>query len=139
MMHELTNLGPAELDVLQTLWERGPSTAREIREALERERPLAHASVATILKRLHAKGLVAFRKAGRGKAFLYEARHEPEHVRSSALKKLMRRIFAGDAVSLISALVDSEPLTPGQIQQLRQLLDRLETDRRNTSRKRSQP
>jgi predicted transcriptional regulator len=136
MPKELPNLGPAELDVLRTLWERGASTAREIREAMESHRPLAHASVATLLKRLHEKGLVEYRKGDRGKAFLYEARHELEHVQSSAVKKFVRRIFAGDAMSLVSALVESEPLTPHQIREVRQMLDRIETTQRSASRTR---
>jgi predicted transcriptional regulator len=137
MPKELPNLGPAELDILRTLWERGASTAREIREAIESHRPLAHASVATILNRLHQKGLVVYRKGDRGKAFLYEARHELEHVQSSAVKKFVRRIFAGDAVSLVSALVESESLTPDQFRRLREMLDRIETTQRTASRKRS--
>src|SRR5262245_4501811 len=108
MPKELPNLGPAELDILRTLWERGASTAREIRQALESQRPLAHASVATILHRLHQKGLVEYRKADKGKAFVYEARHEAGQVQSSAVRKFVRRIFGGDAVSLVSALVESE-------------------------------
>ncbi len=139
MPKELPNLGPAELDILQMLWERGASTAREIREAIEPHRPLAHASVATILNRLHQKGLVEFRKADRGKAFLYEARHEQEHVQSSAVKKFARRLFAGDAVSLVSALVETEPLSPRQIQELRRMLDEQEAAPRRSIRKRSLP
>lgn len=137
MTRELPNLGPAELDVLRAIWERGPSTAREIRELLRSHRPLAHASVATLLKRLHQKGLVEFRKADRGKAFVYEARHEAGHVQSSAVKKFLRRVFAGDAVSLVSALVETEPLAADQIRELRQMLDRLEAGRRGASQKRS--
>lgn len=139
MPSDLPNLGPAELDVLRAIWERGPSTAREIREWLHAHRPLAHASVATLLKRLHQKGLVEFRKADRGKAFVYEARHEPGRVQSSAVKKFLRRVFAGDAVSLVSALVETESLAAHQIRELRQLLDRLEAGRQAPSRNRSEP
>ena len=139
MTRDLPNLGPAELDVLRAIWERGPSTAREIRESIASHRPLAHASVATLLKRLHQKGLVEYHKADQGKAFVYEARHEPGQVQSSAVKKLLGRVFGGDAVSLVSALVETEPLAPGQIRELRQLLDRLEAGRRGAARKRSEP
>ena len=138
MTRGVPNLGPAEMDILRVIWERGASTAREIREALEPSRPLAHASVATILKRLHHKGLVQFRKADRGKAFLYEAQRPQEHVWSSAVKSFVRHIFDGDAVSLVSALIDSEPLTAEQVQTLRTLLDRHDAGRRSPTRKRSQ-
>jgi predicted transcriptional regulator len=138
MPKELPNLGPAELDVLRTLWERGASTAREIRETIAAHRPLAHASVATILTRLHQKGLVEYRKGDRGKAFLYEARHEAEHIQSSVVKKFLQRIFAGDAVSLVSTLVESQPLTSNQIGELRRMLDRIESTQQSASRKRRQ-
>jgi len=135
MTRELPNLGPAELDVLRAIWERGPSTTRQIREWLASHRPLAHASVATILKRLHQKGLVKFRKAEHGKAFVYETQHPPQHVRSSAVKRFVQRTFAGDTLSMFSALVESEPLSADQIRELRRMLNRLEAATRNASKR----
>src|SRR5262245_20098504 len=73
MMSRRVPLPEAELDVMSCLWKLGSATAAQIREALEHRRPMAHATVCTLLKRLEEKGCVSREKASHGKAFLYRA------------------------------------------------------------------
>ena len=65
------------MEVLAVLHARGEADARAIREALERYRPMSHASVLTLLGRLEAKSLVQRRKGEVGKAFVYSAAKSP--------------------------------------------------------------
>ena len=55
----------AELEVLKALWERGPGTVRELREALGPQgRGWAYTTVQTLLQRLEAKGCVHSARGG---------------------------------------------------------------------------
>lgn len=72
-------LGSLQTKVLATLSRRGPSTVREIADALPKRDALAYTTVMTVLARLHDKGLVTRRKPG--KSFLYESRFTPAELR----------------------------------------------------------
>src|SRR5437879_3577813 len=69
---------PAELDVLGVLWSQGKATARNIRETMDKYRPMSHGAVVALLTRLEAKGLVSKTKGPVGKAFIYESTRKPE-------------------------------------------------------------
>ncbi len=124
-------LPDAELDVLACLWRRGKATAREVREALERYRPMAHGSVATLLGRLRTKGLVARQKGPVGKAFIYKPTRHPGPGYRRAVGDLLQRIFGGNSMALAASLFETTPPTPGELEALQGLLDQF---RENASR-----
>ncbi|MEX0912613.1 MAG: BlaI/MecI/CopY family transcriptional regulator, partial [Gemmatimonadota bacterium] len=57
------NFTDRELDLMLVLWERGPSTVAEVREALDDD--LAYTTVLTVLRVLEEKGHVAHTEEGR--------------------------------------------------------------------------
>ncbi len=104
-------LPDAELDVMACLWQGGALTARAVREALAGKRPMAHASVCTLLKRLEDKGLVVRSKGDAGKAFVYQPKTRPGATRRRLLGELIDRLFGGSGVALVSSLLESRPPT----------------------------
>ncbi len=116
------SLPGAEMDVMACLWNSGPATARAVREALLTRRPLAHASVCTLLKRLEAKGLVARRKGDAGKAFVYTAAAPPAGTSRRLLGDLLDRLFGGSGVALVTSLLESRPPSDDELEQLESLL-----------------
>jgi predicted transcriptional regulator len=115
----------AELEVLGCLRDRGELDARGIRQALLPSRPLSHSSVATLLRRLEAKGLVARRPAETGKAYLYRASGRSREAVQGVLRRLVGRVFGGDRLSVVSTLY-SGPVSEEEIEELRRLLKTLE-------------
>ena len=115
----------AELDVMACLWNLGQATAGELRDALHQKRPLAHASVCTLLNCLEAKGLVAREKGPVGKAFVYRPSVKPTAVRRRLLTELLDRVFGGSGVALVASLLESRPPTDEEINELRHLLENL--------------
>ena len=118
-------LPDAELDVMACMWQRGQATAREVREAMTDYRPMTHGSMVTLLKRLEAKGWVAREKGPVGKAFVYHPLRRPEPTRRRILSDVVRRVFEGNGVALVSTLFDSSPPTSEQLTQLEQLFEDL--------------
>ena len=121
----------AELEVMACIWQRGESTAREVREVMSTYRPMTHGSMVTLLKRLEAKGWLAREKAPVGKAFIYHATRRPEPTHRRILTDLVRRIFGGNGVALISTLLDSKPPTMEELDRLQKLFDDLREKRAN--------
>jgi BlaI family penicillinase repressor len=118
-------LPDAELEVLACLWRNGETTAREVREAMQHYRPMTHGSVATLLSRLQAKGLVARRKGPVGKAYVYKATRRPGPAYRRVVKDILERIFGGSSVALVNSLFETQPPTPDELDALQELLDEL--------------
>ena len=104
-----------ELDLMQVLWERGPSTVAEARAALEDE--LAYTTVLTVLRTLEAKGYVTHDP--RGKAYVYRAAVARRKAQRHALGSVLARFFGGSAQDLVLALIEDERITPEQLDALR--------------------
>jgi BlaI family penicillinase repressor len=104
---------PAELEVLQVIWERGPSTVREVMSVLNRQRPRAYTSVMSLMNVMVEKGLLTPKPKGR--AFVYSARVSQTGTQSEIVKDLLNRVFDGSASALVTHLLaeakpDSEEL-----------------------------
>lgn len=108
-----------ELEVMQVLWERGPSTVAQVKEALTDE--MAYNTVLTVLRRLEEKGYVGHEEEGR--AHRYHALVEAQAVRESALERLTRRVFGGSPELLLTHLVSGRKLSEAQLRRLRDLVD----------------
>ena len=122
------SLPDAELDVLSCLWQDEPQTARQIRETLTDRRPLAHASICTLLGRLEAKGLVTRKKAPTGKAFVYRATVAPSKTKQRLARDLMDRVFGGNGVQLMASLFEGRRPSNDEIGQLESLLEQLRNE-----------
>ena len=110
---------PAEVEILGILWERGPSTVREVHERLGAEKPVGYTGILKLLQNMHAKGLV--RRNQDGHAHVYEAR-EPARMKRQLLGDLVERVFAGSASQLILHLLEDEKATPQELEEIRQML-----------------
>jgi predicted transcriptional regulator len=108
-----------ELDVMQVLWERGPSTVAEVRAALSDE--LAYTTVLTMLRVLEEKGHVGHEEEGR--AHRYRALVERREAGSSALRRLTRKLFKGSPELLLTQLVSDRALSDEELRRMRALLD----------------
>jgi predicted transcriptional regulator len=118
---ESPTLTESELRLMNVLWDRGPSTVKDVLDALPADPPLAYNTVLTTLRILEEKGYLDHEKDGR--AFLYKPRVPREQARQSALRHVLSRFFENSAEQLVSNLLQSEKLTPAEIKRLRKLVE----------------
>ena len=109
-----------ELDLMNVLWQRGPSTVAEVRAELGGE--LAYTTVLTVLRVLEAKGHIGHEDEGR--AHRYFAKVEEQAARRNALSRLVERAFGGSAELLLTQLVEDHSLSDDEIKRLRVLMQR---------------
>jgi len=113
-------LTPLELQIMQVLWDAGPSTVSAVQEKLNSD--LAYTTVQTMLNVLLRKKKV--RRAAVGRAFAYQAAVSRERAVGSALKDLVSRMFGGSGEALLMALIDAEQITPEEIARATRLVSR---------------
>lgn len=120
--HELTEL---QITILKLFWARGEATVAEVWEELHRERGLAQTTVATLLSRLERRGVIARRVDQR--QYIYRALVTEDEVQRSMVGELTERLFAGDMTALVSHLLTSQEVDPGDLNRLRSLIDQAES------------
>ena len=114
----------AELAILTVLWQRGPSTVREVHEALTRDQDTGYTTVLKFLQIMHQKGLVTRDDSAR--AHVYEAAVSEADTQNSLVKDLLEGAFQGSAQKLVLSALTAKPSTPEELAEIRKLLDKLE-------------
>jgi BlaI family transcriptional regulator, penicillinase repressor len=109
-----------ELEILKVLWDRGPSTVREVLTVLNSERRRAYTSVMSLLNIMADKGL-AIRKP-QGRAYLYFAKRPREKTLGKMVHSLLGRAFEGSASSLVSQVLDQSKPTPEELDKIRKAI-----------------
>ena len=114
----------AELAILRVLWERGPSTVREVHDRLNVERETGYTTVLKFLQIMLEKGLVERDDAQR--THVYRAATEPDETRRELVEDLADRAFGGSAMRLVMQALSAKPASAEELAQVRRLLDELE-------------
>ena len=113
-------LGDLQHAIMRVLWQHNEATVAGVHDALFEERGLAPTTIATMLRKMEDKGVVAHRVEGR--QFVYRPIVSEDAVRSSMVGELLERLFAGDPAALVSHLVADHDIDHEEIERLRALL-----------------
>jgi len=114
----------AELDILRVLWDRGPSTVRDVHGVLGDRRGVGYTTVLKLMQIMAEKGLVLRDESAR--SHVYRARERPEATQRRLLRDLIARAFGGSAEALVLQALATRRATPAAIAEIRKLLDEME-------------
>ena len=117
-----------ELEILSVLWQRGPSTVREVHDALGEKKDIGYTSVLKFLQIMTAKGTV--RRNETQRAHVYEACLPAEQTKRQLAGDMLQRVFEGSASQLMMHALAGSKSSPEEIKELRHLLDEYERARR---------
>lgn len=110
---------PRETQIMNVLWDRGPSTVAEVRDTLDDGS--AYTTILTLMRVLEEKGHVARRVEG--KAHRYRPLVPREAARSRAVDRMVGQFFRGSTEQMMMQLVAREDLDDEALRRLRDLLD----------------
>lgn len=110
---------PAELDLLRVLWQRGPSTVRDLHAAVERD--VGYTTVLKLLQIMTEKGLVTRDAATR--SHVYTAAVSEDDTQRRLVADLLDRAFGGSRLDLVLQALSATPATTEELRQIRALLD----------------
>ena len=119
----MTKPTSAELAILNVLWKRGPSTVREVHEALSREQDTGYTTVLKLLQIMLKKGLVTRDSSER--AHVYQAAASEKETQTNLVRDLLDEAFQGSAQKLVLSALAAKPSTPEELDEIRKLLDQL--------------
>jgi BlaI family transcriptional regulator, penicillinase repressor len=127
-MTKLQKPTAAELEILHVLWQRGPSTVREVHEALAAKKPLGYTSVLKLMQIMTVKGLV--RRDEGQRAHVYQACEPEEKTKRQFAADVLERVFEGSASELMMHALAGRKGSKEEIEELRRLLDEYERKKR---------
>ncbi len=119
---EPIRLGELQLRIMKVLWaSSAPVSVAEVQHALDGE-PLAYTTVATMLRKMEDRGLVAHREEGR--KFLYEAVVTSVQASRSVADDLVHRMFGGSLTAAVNHLLETREVDPDELAELERLIRR---------------
>ena len=111
----------AELAILRVLWERGPSTVRQVHDVLARDRQAAYTTSLTLLQIMTEKGLVE--RDERDRTHVYRARLGEEQTQRQLVRDLVDRAFGGSAMKLVLQALAARRASPEELRDIRRAID----------------
>ena len=123
-MVEKPPLSKSEMEIARLLWEIGPATVREIHAEVCKSRQADFATIQTFLRRIESKGYATSKLEGRTR--IYSAKTRPRTVIRDTVDDLIERLFGGETMPLVKHLIEERGIQASEINELRELVDRLE-------------
>lgn len=122
----------SELEILHVLWGRGPSTVREVLEALNETKEMGYTGVLKLLQIMTAKGTV--RRDESQRAHVYEAFRPAEQTKRQLATDMLQRVFEGSASQLMMHALAGHKTSREEIEEIRRILDAYKGEKDGKSR-----
>lgn len=116
----LHRLGDLQLEILRVLWDRTEAPVAEVHKTLAADRDLAYTTVATMLRKMEARGLVKHRVEGR--SFIYRPAVAAEAVSRGLSDHLVERLFSGRLTDLVHHLLQTHEVSREELNRLEKLI-----------------
>ena len=111
----------AELAILRILWDRGPSTVRQVHDILGRDRQAAYTTALKLLQIMTEKGLV--RRDDTDRTHIYTHRLSEEQTQRQLVRDLLDRAFGGSSSKLVMQALNARRATPAELGEIRKLIE----------------
>jgi len=118
--NKIHRLGDLQLRIMQILWARTEATVAEVHGVLAGERDLAYTTVATMLRKMEARGLVRHRLDGR--SFVYRAAVREEDVSQGMADHLVDRLFEGSLSEMVHHLLTTRQVSHEELSKLEKMI-----------------
>jgi predicted transcriptional regulator len=118
----------SEVAILRVLWTRGPSTVRQIHDALADARETGYTTTLKLMQLMMEKGLLT--RDASSRTHVYTARLPQDQTQRLLVTDLVDRAFGGSAAALVMQALSARPVTPEQLKEIRQLIREEEESRK---------
>lgn len=126
----IDQLGKLQGAILDAVWLLGRATVHEVRDHLRKKRrELAYTTVLTALQRLEKAGLVKHQRSG--KSHVYSATRTREQAGARSVQRLVKSIFGGDRLLMLQHLLADDPLSEGEMTELRKLINQKRREKKD--------
>jgi len=118
------------MEILQILWQSGPSTVKEVNSELAMKKEVGYTTTLKILQIMYEKELVTRKK--KGKSHVYSSKISQYDTRQQVVDKIVNTVFQGSAMKLVMQALGNQNASPDEINEIRKYLNALDTNNRKT-------
>jgi predicted transcriptional regulator len=111
----------SELAILRVLWDRGPSTVRQVNDVLSASRETGYTTTLKFMQIMVEKGLVT--RDERDRSHVYSARWSQDQTQRQLVDDLVDRAFGGSAAALVLQALSAHPASPSELAEIQRLID----------------
>jgi BlaI family transcriptional regulator, penicillinase repressor len=113
-------LGDLQLRIMRILWKNTEASVSDVHAGLGGTNKFAYTTIATMLRKMEARGLVAHREEGR--TFIYKARIAEETVSRRMADDLLQKLFGGSLTLAVNHLLSSREVSNEELRELERLI-----------------
>lgn len=114
----------AELEILQVLWENGPSSVRFVNDKLNERREVGYTTTLKLMQIMFEKGLVTRNTDAR--SHIYEAAIDKDETQRTLLDNFVDNVFSGSAMNLVMSALGSHQASKEELNQIKALIEKIE-------------
>ena len=123
-MTEIIKPTESELEILNILWEKGPSTVRDVHEVLEKSKDAGYTTTLKLMQIMHEKNLL--KRDESSKSHVYTANVSQEKTQGQLVKRMIDNVFNGSASQLVMQALGNNKTTSEELDEIRKYLDQME-------------
>jgi len=116
----------SELEILQVLWERGPSTVRQVHEQISQQREVGYTTILKLMQIMTEKGL-----AGRNtdqRTHIYRAAVTEAQTQQTLLRRFLDTTFRGSASKMVMQALGNRDTSPEELEEIKAFIERMEDE-----------
>ncbi|GAA4341428.1 BlaI/MecI/CopY family transcriptional regulator [Flaviaesturariibacter amylovorans] len=115
----------SELEILQVLWQHGPSTVRFVNDTLnEEKREVQYSSTLKLMQIMHDKGLLL--RDDSSMKHVYRPAVEEQKTKSQLLDRMIDTMFNGSRSNLVLQLLGNKKTSKKELQEIKEFLRKLD-------------
>lgn len=114
----------AEIEILQILWDKGPSTVRFVNDKLNEKKDVGYTTTLKIMQIMNEKGLVSRKKEKR--SHVYSASYSEDTTRELMMDRILNNLFSGSAKKLVMQVLGSKKTSKEEIKEIKKFIADLE-------------
>lgn len=120
----------SELEILTLLWEKGPSSVKDINNSLNESKEVGYTTTLKIMQIMFDKNILTREKFGR--SHIYDSAIKKSETQGVLLEKFLKTTFSGSASKLVMQAIGRENTTQKEIDEIKNYLEKLEKDQNGT-------
>ncbi len=114
----------SEMEILQILWEQGPSTVREVHEILSQTKDSGYTTTLKLMQIMNEKGLL--NRNDEAKSHIYTASVKKESIQKQVVSKMINGLFKGSSAKLVLHALGNHRASKEEISEIKKYLDEIE-------------
>ena len=114
----------SELEILQVLWENGPSTVRTVNDQLLKQKEVNYTTTLKLMQIMADKGIL--KRDESQMKHVYSVVEEEQKTKAHLLDKFVDSMYKGSAGKLVMQLLGNNKASQQELQEIKDMLKKLE-------------